>query len=45
MLIANSSANQWNKKDTQQGVAQVIDSSFHAIPAPKLSLKARGKER
>ena len=43
MLIASSSANHWKKKDTEQGISQAIDS-FRAIPAPKSSLKARGKE-
>jgi len=44
MLIASSSANRWKKNDVEKGVAQAIDS-FRAIPAPKSSLKARGKER
>lgn len=44
MLIASSSANRWKKSDVEKGVAQAMNS-FRAIPAPKSSMKARGKER
>lgn len=44
MLIASSSAPRWKKSDVEKGVSQAMDS-FRAIPAPKTSLKARGKER
>ena len=44
MLVASSSANRWKKSDVERGVTQAIDS-FRAIPAPKTSLKTRGKER
>lgn len=44
MLIASSSASRWKKKEVERGVEQAIDS-FRSVPAPKSSLKARGKER
>lgn len=44
MLVASSSAPRWKKSDVEKGVDQAMNS-FQAIPAPKTSLKTRGKER
>eukprot|EP00527_Entomoneis_sp_CCMP2396_P007074 CAMPEP_0198141866 /NCGR_PEP_ID=MMETSP1443-20131203/4794_1 /TAXON_ID=186043 /ORGANISM="Entomoneis sp., Strain CCMP2396" /LENGTH=285 /DNA_ID=CAMNT_0043804739 /DNA_START=43 /DNA_END=900 /DNA_ORIENTATION=- len=43
MLVASASANRW-KKGSEKDIESVIES-FRATPAPKTSMKVRGKER